>query len=307
MDFKSLKKSGNNTERLTKALEAQSQKSTFANDDEGYWKPKVGKDGNGFAEIRFLPASPQDGEEGLPWVKYFSYSFQGPGGWYINRSLVSLGQPDPAAEQYYKFKNAGQEAQAKKISRKLNVVSNILVITDKQQPECEGKVFKYRYGSKIFSKITDKMNPEFEGEDAIDPFDFWAGCNFKLKIKTITEGKNKYPNYDNSEWAPQSALFGGDDKKLEALWRSQPSLNEVMDPKNFKTYDELSKTLIKALGLFGGTVNTVTTEETTETVSRVARPKTPVVEETVDVPWHTPDEEDSDTMAYFQKLADNED
>lgn len=299
MDFKSLKKNQNSLDRLTKALEDQQAK-TFTNDDEGYWAPKRDKAGNAFAEIRFLPTPPPDGEDGLPWVKYFQYGFEGPGGWYVNRSLVSLGKPDPVAEYYYKLRNTGLENEAKRLNRSMYFVSNIYVVSDSAQPEAAGKVFKYRYGKKIFSKIEEKMRPTFPGEVGFDPFDFWKGANFKLKVKTVKDGDRNFPDYTNSEFAAPSVFFGGDDKSLEELWKSLPSLKEVNDPKNYKTYEELQALLNKALRIKDDEPRVeVAPKPTIE--SKIAK------EEKVTPPWEDSVVDDDDEMLKkFQDLADKD-
>jgi hypothetical protein len=138
--------------------------------------------------------------------------------------------------------DVGKEV-ARKQKRKLTYVSNIYVVKDPANPENEGKVFLFKYGKKIFDKITEAMQPEFEDEQAIDPFDFWTGANFKLKAKNVAG----YRNYDSSEFAAAGALLNDDDA-LEAIWKKQYSLAEFMSPSEFKTYEELKKRLDSVLG-----------------------------------------------------------
>lgn len=305
MDFKNLKKNQNSLDRLTKALEEQNKSKSFKDDTEGYWAPKRDKAGNAFAEIRFLPAPAVDGEEGLPWVHYFQYGFQGPGGWYVNRSLVSIGKADPAAEQYYAYRNSGQESRAKQINRSQYYVSHVYVIQDTAQPEAVGKVFKFKYGKKIFSKIEEKMHPTFPGEVGFDPFDFWHGANFKLKVKTIVDGDKKFPNYDNSEFSAQSVFLGGDDKTLEEIWKSMPSLAEVNHESNYGTYDDLKKQLDKALGN-EPLHNDGPKEEVATTKKPTIEDKHPDTK-SVTPPWEDSVVDDDDEMLKkFQDLADKE-
>jgi hypothetical protein len=138
--------------------------------------------------------------------------------------------------------DAGKEV-ARKQKRKLTYVSNIYVVKDPANPENEGKVFLFKYGKKIFDKLTAAMQPEFEDEEAIDPFDFWQGANFKLKAKNVAG----YRNYDSSEFAPQGALLDDDDA-LEAIWKKQYSLADFVSPDQFKTYEELKARLHSVLG-----------------------------------------------------------
>ena len=211
--------------------------------DERLWKPEMDKSGNGYAVIRFLPAP--DGED-LPWAKLYTHAFQGTGGWYIENSLTTLGQKDPVSEHNSQLWNSGIESDkeiARKQKRKLSYYANIYVVKDSANPHNEGQVFLYKFGKKIFDKITAAMQPEFEDEDPINPFDFWAGANFKLKIKKVAG----YWNYDSSEFDRQSALLDDDDA-MEAIWKKEYSLAELVAPDQFKSYDELKKRLDYVLG-----------------------------------------------------------
>ena len=245
MSFANLKKQsrlGSLTSKLTSEIEKMN-KGTTNGADERLWKLEVDKAGNGYAVIRFLPAP--DGEE-LPWAKVWSHAFQGPGGWYIENSLTTLGQKDPVSEYNRLLWNSGSDEdkdQARKQKRKLSYISNIYVVKDPANPQNEGKVFLYKFGKKIFDKITAAMQPEFEDEEAIDPFDFWQGANFKLKAKNVAG----YRNYDSSEFAAQSPLLNDDDA-MESLWKKQFSLAEIVAPDQFKTYDELKTRLDYVLG-----------------------------------------------------------
>ena len=245
MSFKDLKKQsklGSLTAKLVKEVEKMNN--TGGNTDDRIWKLDVDKSGNGYAVIRFLPAP--EGED-LPFVKLYSHAFQGPGGWFIENSLTTLGQKDPVSEYNSLLWNNGTDAgkeTARKQKRKLTYVSNIYVVKDPANPENEGKVFLYKYGKKIFDKIMEAMKPEFADETPINPFDFWAGANFKLKIRRV-EG---YQNYDKSEFGSAEALFD-DDAKLEEIYNSLYNLNEFTDPKNFKSYEKLKERLDSVLGL----------------------------------------------------------
>jgi len=243
-DLKKQSKLGSLTAKLVKEVEKMNTSS--GSGDDRVWKLDVDKSGNGYAVIRFLPAP--NGED-LPFVKLYSHAFQGPGGWYIENSLTTLGQKDPVSEHNTLLWNNGTDVgkeQARKQKRKLTYISNIYVVKDPANPENEGKVFLFKYGKKIFDKITEAMQPEFEDEEAIDPFDFWQGANFKLKAKNVAG----YRNYDSSEFAKQGALLDDDDA-MEAVWKKQYSLAELVAADQFKSYDELKKRLEYVLGSKG--------------------------------------------------------
>jgi hypothetical protein len=252
-NFDSLKRNRSSLEKLTKAIEATTQSTSTesgSREDPRLWQPTVDKAGNGMAIIRFLPAPSVDGEDALPWVRVFSHGFQGPGGWYIENSLTTLNQKDPVSEYNSTLWNSGIEANkeiARKQKRRLNYIANVFVVSDPSNPENEGQIRIYKFGKKIFDKITEAMNPEFADETPVNPFDMWEGANFKLKIRNV-EG---YRNYDKSEFAEKSALLDGDDAKLEALWKQEHSLKEFLDPKHFKPYDLLKARLDKVLGFEG--------------------------------------------------------
>ena len=296
MSFADLKKQRkNNFSRLNEELEklgSNTQQKSYQ--DDRFWKPELDKSGNGYAVIRFLPAC--DGEN-LPWVRIFNHGFQGPGGWYIENSLTTLNKKDPVSEYNSQLWNSGIEANkelARKQKRRLNYISNILVLEDPKHPENEGSVFLYKYGKKIFDKINDLMNPEFEDENPINPFDFWEGANFKLKIRKV-EG---FTNYDKSEFEQPAAMYDGNDQKLEELWKTQYPLNEFLLPENFKTYDELKTRLDKVLQL-------VETNPLKEAVStNVEQDMVPTQTQNA-VQQEFEEEEDGDAMSYFAKLAED--
>ena len=294
MSFANLKRQSGNLDKLAKAVEALSQNTEGGSEkSDNYWKPEVDKAGNGMATIRFLPASEADGEDGLPWVKIFSHGFQGPGGWLIDNCLTTKNQQCPVCEHNSTLWNSGIEANkdvVRKQKRKLNYVANVYIVSDPKHPENEGKVKLFRFGKKIFDKITEAMNPQFEDEQAINPFDMWKGANFKLKIRKV-EG---YQNYDKSEFDSPAALLD-DDAELEKIWKSEFSLSELTAGKEFKSYDELKTRLDKVLGLNGEVIAPKTTVETIKEQVRSA-PKS------VEPKIH----EDDDDMAYFAKLAEEE-
>ena len=295
MSFASLKKQsklGSLTAKLVKEVEKMSNNG--GQGDDRLWKLEVDKGGNGYAVIRFLPAP--DGED-LPFVKLYSHAFQGPGGWYIENSLTTLGQKDPVSEYNSQLWNNGTDAgkdTARKQKRKLTYISNIYVVKDPANPENEGKVFLYKYGKKIFDKLTAAMQPEFEDEEAIDPFDFWQGANFKLKAKNVAG----YRNYDSSEFAATSSLLDDDDA-MEAVWKKEHSLAELVATDQFKSYDELKTRLGYVLGNKQVRNDAETVEQEVEDV----RASAPVVETVESVSRASTEDEDDDAMSYFAKLA----
>ena len=245
MSFSNLKKQsslGSLTAKLVSQVEKMNKGSNGV--DDRLWKPEVDKAGNGYAVIRFLPAP--DGED-LPWAKLYTHAFQASGGWYIENSLTTLGQKDPVSEYNSQLWNSGVDSDkevARKQKRKLSYYSNVYVVKDPSNPSNEGKVFLFRYGKKIFDKITAAMQPEFEDEQAINPFDFWAGANFKIKIKKVAG----YWNYDSSEFAAPAPLLDDDDA-METVWKNEYSLAELVAPDQFKSYEDLKKRLDYVLGL----------------------------------------------------------
>ena len=294
MSFANLKKQsklGSLTAKLVKEVEKLN--TNGASGDDRLWKLEVDKSGNGYAVIRFLPAP--DGED-LPFVKLYSHAFQGPGGWYIENSLTTLGQKDPVSEYNSQLWNNGTDAgkeSARKQKRKLTYISNIYVVKDPANPENEGKVFLYKYGKKIFDKLTAAMQPEFEDEEAIDPFDFWQGANFKLKAKNVAG----YRNYDSSEFTAVTPLLDDDDA-LEAVWKKENSLKEFVDADQFKSYDDLKKRLEYVLGSKRPT-STIEEEDTDRGAAEEL--VTSVVSTT---PSSVNEDDDDDALSYFQKLAD---
>ena len=298
MSFAKLKKqsrTGSLTDKLIKQVEKLNDKGS--NVDERIWKPSVDKSGNGYAIIRFLPES--EGSE-LPWARVYTHAFQGPGGWYIENSLTTLGQKDPVSEHNSQLWNSGSDANkeiARKQKRRLSYYSNIYVVSDPTNPENEGKVFLYKYGKKIFDKLTAAMQPEFEDEEAIDPFDFWQGANFKLKAKNVAG----YRNYDSSEFAAPSPLLDDDDA-MESLWKKQFSLAELVATDQFKSYEDLKKRLGYVLGNAAPRQD-VEVEDEVEIIQRERAEK--VVTAATEAPG-TPSsvESEDDTLSYFARLAE---
>jgi hypothetical protein len=280
-DFK--QRSKNSVDDLAKKIQEISGKDSYK--DDRFWKPELDKSSNGFAVIRFLPAPPN---EDLPWAKLYSHAFQGKGGWYIENSRTTLGENDPVSEVNSELWNTGNESDkdiARARKRKLQYITNILVISDPANPQNEGKVFLYKFGKKIFDKIQGSMEPEFADEEKINPFDFWAGANFKLKVRKVAG----YINYDKSEFDSQSELFNGDDDELKTLWEKQYPLVPFTETSNFKSYDELKSRFQTVIGedIRSTEVRSSTAEDTTPS-SGDSTEKT---------------EEETNALEYFSRLA----
>jgi len=303
MSFAALKKqsrSGSLTERLMKKVEKLNEKGN--NTDERLWKPAVDKAGNGYAVIRFLPAHANCE---LPWTQVWSHAFQGPGGWYIENSLTTLGKDDPVGELNRSLWNSGRESDkdiARKQKRKLSYYANVYVVKDSINPENEGEVKLYKFGKKIFDKITAAMQPEFDDEEAINPFDFWQGANFKLKIKQVAG----FWNYDSSEFGKTEALLD-DDAELEKIYDKIYDLSEFTAPDQFKTYEQLKSRLDTVLGT--KQVVTPTRRIADEDLEDLSEGKGATVDEelanlSAAATASATDEEEDDALSYFQKLAE---
>ena len=295
-----LRKSRGGFENLMKEVEKIGQPAGGdRKEDDRLWQPSVDKAGNGYAVIRFLP--PPMNEE-LPWVRVWNHGFQGPTGkWYIENSLTTIGKPDPVSELNNELWNSGSEANkeiARKQKRRLAYVCNVLVISDPANPQNEGKVKLYKFGKKLFDKIKDVMQPQFQDEEPINPFDFWKGADFKIKIRQV-EG---YRNYDKSEFDKPRALFEQDDK-IEEVWKSQHSLSEFMDAKHFKSYDELKQKLDKVLN---GTASVARADSVDLERPRAAPASTSTADRVAVRAKATPVDEEDDSLSYFAKLASDD-
>ena len=308
-DLKKQSKMGSLTEKLIKQVEKLND--SGSKDDDRFWKPVMDKSGVGSAVIRFLPA-PEGCE--LPWAQVWSHAFQGPGGWLIDNCLTTLGQQCPVCEKNRVLWNSGSDRdkeEARKQKRKLSYYANIYVVRDPANPDNEGKVFLYKFGKKIYDKILAAMQPEFEDETPINPFDFWTGANFKLKLVK----KDGYWNYDKSEFASPSALLDGDDDELERIYKSLSNLNDFTDPKEFKSYDDLKKRLDYTLGLRGVPKNqdpeVVAEEEEWERERRgestsSSSSRSASYDDVSSISSSSSDDEDEDdALSYFQKLAES--
>ena len=298
MSFANMKKNRNKSlESLIKETEKINSPSFGNGDDDRFWRTALDKSGNGYAVIRFLPAP---AGEDVPWVRTFNHGFQGPGGWYIENSLTTLGQKDPVSEYNTSLWNSGIEANkdiARKQKRRLTYISNIYIVKDPSNPENEGTVRLFKYGKKIFDKINDMMNPSFEDETPVNPFDFWEGANFKMKIRKV----DGFSNYDKSEFDNPAPLLE-DDNKMEEIWKTQHSLQEFLAPEHFKSYNDLKVKLDKILGTT--TVSTVAGEPSSKLDDPPFDGGKPMTTEQAAVsPPVTAETEDEEGLNYFSKLA----
>ena len=298
MSFANMKKNRNKSlESLIKETEKINSPSFGNGDDDRFWRTALDKSGNGYAVIRFLPAP--TGED-VPWVRTFNHGFQGPGGWYIENSLTTLGQKDPVSEYNTSLWNSGIEANkdiARKQKRRLTYISNIYIVKDPSNPENEGTVRLFKYGKKIFDKVNDMMNPSFEDETPVNPFDFWEGANFKMKIRKV----DGFSNYDKSEFDNPAPLLE-DDNKMEEIWKTQHSLQEFLAPEHFKSYNDLKVKLDKILGTT--TVSTVAGEPSPKLDDPPFDGGKPMTTEQAAVsPPVTAETEDEEGLNYFSKLA----
>ena len=289
-DLKKQSKLGSLTSKLVREVEKMN---TTSGGDERLWKPEVDKSGNGYAVIRFLPAP--EGED-IPWVKMYSHAFQGPGGWYMENSLTTLGSKDPVSEHNSQLWNSGSDANkeiARKQKRKLSYYANLYIVKDPANPSNEGGVFLYKFGKKIFDKIMDVMQPQFADETPINPYDFWEGAEFKIKIRKV-EG---WVNYDKSEFSKASALFEGDETRLQETYDQLHALSEFTDPANYKSYDELKAKFNRVLGVDAGATMEAPVMETAEPAAQ------PASDDAMSFGDSADDGKEEDTLSYFAKLA----
>ena len=315
MGFKDMKKNASGFEKLNGELNKLAKKGSDSYKDDRFWRPELDKSSNGYAVLRFLP--PVDGED-IPWARCFTHGFQGPGGWFIEGCPTTVGKKCPVCEANSRLWNSGDEGDkdiARQRKRRLHYVSNILVVSDPSSPENEGKVFLFKYGKKIHDKVVQAMQPEFSDEKPINPFDFWKGADFKLKIRKVAG----YVNYDKSEFDAPSELFDGDDAKLEALWKKQYTLKELTSTETHKSFEELKTRYDFIMGLSDSGIPRKASAEDVdldeeETPSQKFKPSGATKPNSPATPSKKPsappkkveddDEESSDdAMTYFERLA----
>lgn len=273
--------------------------------DDRFWKLEADKAGNASATIRFLPRTVKivDGNEvvdELPWVRVFSHGFQGPTGkWYIENSLTTLNETDPVGELNSRLWNTGNEVDketARKQKRRLHYIANVLIVSDPKHPENEGQVKLFKFGKKIFDKIMDKARPTFEDETPVNVFDLWEGADFKLRMRKV----DGYPNYDQSVFQEPTAIAGGDEDKILVVVNKQYLLSEFLDPKNFKTYDELARKLASVLDTNSAPAATAASISDDD-YTPPARTEVKKTQSSVSIA--SSDDDDEDAMSFFKKIA----
>lgn len=292
MSFASLRQ--NDLSKLTKALDDLGRKDDSSSDDKNMWYPAVDKAGNGYAVIRFLPPPEIDGNDGLPWVRKFSHAFQGPGGWYIEECPTTINKECPVCAYNKILWNSGVDANkeiVRKQKRKLTYLSNIYVVSDPATPVNDRQVKLFKYGKKIFDKINEAMNPQFQDEKPLNPFHFYEGANLKIKIRNVEE----YRNYDKSEFDTPGPLLK-DEAEMEKIWKLEYSLLEFTNLKQYKDFDFLKKKLDRVLG-------TAVVKAVAEPTKTKAAAKATIEDDLLKKPAA---ESEDDDLSYFQKLAEKE-
>lgn len=239
--IKKLKKESTNSVSALREKIENSQKNDRSND---FWEAKLDAKKEGFAVIRFLP--PVEGETS-EFVKLYRHWFKGPGGIYDEKSRTTIGQSDPVADYNNIRWEAGYQDEVRDRKRRVKYIANIVVLQHALNPEDEGKVFQFQFGQKIFEKLVAAMEGDENDPDIvpINPFCLFEGANFKLRIGRVQD----YANYDKSGFQSPSALFDGDEKKLEEIMTQAKSLEQYIDPKTFKSYDELQTRFNRVVGL----------------------------------------------------------
>lgn len=219
----------------------------FSKEDPKEWKIKTDAAGNGEALIRFLPSKTEDG---LPIVKLVNHSFKVNGKWYWENCSSTHGDFDSCPVcKYINEKDLynTDKTEWQLIKRKASYYANILVLKDPQAPENEGKVFKFRFGQKIYDKIVAMVNVNTDmGEVPVDVTCVFSGANFLLKAKKV----DKHQNYDDSRFMQQSQLPKIEDEAYQKyLMENMVDLSEIVAPSQFKPFDELETKFKKTMGV----------------------------------------------------------
>jgi hypothetical protein len=228
-------------EELRSKVTALAATKTVRKDSEGYYQPFTDDNGSGSAVLRFLP--PLDDEE-FPFVQLYNHAFQAPSAtWFVDNCPTTLEQPCPVCESNSALWNGPDKDLASLRKRKMYYITNVLVVRDPKQPENEGKVFLYKYGSKIMGKLNDAIAPPSPDCEPIDPFDAEDGANFRLRIVS----KGGFPDYDKSTFDAPSPI--GDAHMVESVLNQCRSLSAIIDPSQFKSYDELKRKFDRIVGV----------------------------------------------------------
>ena len=297
------------TTELEKIINPQT---SYSNDeDANVWKPTRDKSGNASAVIRFLPKREGDA---LPFITKYSYGFStahhnlnagaaDKGKWYIENCLSTIGLPDPVNEANRALRQTGVArdtliAQAR--GRRTNYFANVLIVNDPAAPENNGKVKLFRFGKKIFEKITAEMKPAFEEDTPCNIFDIYAGKNFRLIMKQA----DGFPNYDSSSFGPITELCDGNEEKMIEVLNSQHSLSDLISPDKFKSYEELSRKFQSVINPTLATSPSAT--EMTETYVPPVKVESKSNYTTQSTPAAAPSSGDEDILKYFESLTAND-
>lgn len=185
--------------------------------DDGLLRPSLneGKDGKRELIIRFLPNLMSNGKVGPTAIeKHIHYADfkQNPelAGYFDCLKNANIGKTCPLCDTFWNLHNSkNPEIQDKKklISRSTKYYSYVLVVSDEQKPENEGKIFVFPFGFKIYQKI--KAMKEAKRKPC-NVEDLVHGANFELVIQEI----GGYYNYDASKFeSPEPITVEG--KMLE--------------------------------------------------------------------------------------------
>lgn len=232
--------------KLQAQLEKFQGKTGFQSDDENVWKLGVDKQGNGKAVIRFLPGRT---EEDNPFVKLINHGFQKNGKWYIENCTSTFGDFDSCPVCGYLKDNDlfnTDKTEYQNLKRKTSYWANILVVNDPANPENNGKVFKYRFGVKIFEKIMAMSagDPDL-GEPSVDVTCPYDGADFSMSVKKV----GGHLNYDDCKFKPSAMIPGIDDEETATrILEGMHDISTISAPDKFKSAEELRKQFDKVIG-----------------------------------------------------------
>jgi hypothetical protein len=270
----------------------KAKQGSFEREEDFFYYPQRDVAGNGSAVIRFLPSDKDE----IPFVTTYNHGFKNAttNKWFVDNCLSTIEQECPICAENSKLYASMSKEDARKfgMNRKKSFISRILVVEDKKQPDMEGKVFMFKYGQKIFDKIVDKLQPEFEDDVACNIFDLVSGADFKLKLRKVDGNVN----YDKSEFA--------DPSECEVLvfeqFNAENDPYRFLDPKKFKSAEKLQERFDFISGKKGGSLPSQPVDDDIEFDEVKPTPKKE--SKRVEVPK---DDDDDDMLAMIQGLADD--
>ncbi|RKX18542.1 MAG: hypothetical protein DRP51_08990 [Candidatus Zixiibacteriota bacterium] len=245
MDFKSFKKGRGKLEKSVAKMKEQNPK---FKKDERFWLPTKDDAGSSNALIRFLP---QPDIEAPPTISFYQHGFKEKGKWFIDNCPSTFAKDCPVCEHiqpYWEEETEESMNYARRYSRTKQFICNILVIKDLIKPANNGKVFLFKFGIKIYEKIEEKIFPESELDTAVQIFDPWEGCGFKLKLRQKS-GRN---NYDQSEFSSTKGPVTESDEKLETIFNQLVDLSEFLADDKFSSYEKMAKKFNRIMKITGG-------------------------------------------------------